>query len=342
LIERLSEIIDGLPRIPLLDGPTQIHRLRRLEHALGPALNGVRLYAKRDDLMSLGGGGNKLRKLEFLLADAIAQGADTIIAIGGLQSNFARLTAAAAARLDLSCELVLARMVQRDGPEYEKNGNILLDDLFGARVHDLAPGRDALHFAQERAVALRGTGRTAYVAAAGGSTPIGCVGYALCAHEIQQQASELGINFASIVVPNGSSGTHAGLVAGLRALDLDPTIVRSHAVLAPADVARRTTLDKANGTLELLGTSARLCAADINISGDQLGAGYGATTVSMIEAVRLMASREGILLDPVYSGKAFAGLLADVRAGYYKRDSDLLFIMTGGTPGLYAYASAFL
>lgn len=153
---------------------------------------------------------------------------------------------------------------------------------------------------------------------------------------------ELGTEFASIVVPNGSSGTQAGLVAATSALGKNPTIVRSHSVLAPKDDARRTTLSNANGTLKLLGIDANFSPSDINISGDQLGAGYGAATAEMIDAVRLVGGREGLLLDPVYSGKAFAGLLADIRSGYYKTGDAVLFIMTGGSPALFAYASTFL
>src|SRR5580698_8094681 len=179
----LSQALSLLPRRDLLEGPTPIRRLHGIEDALGSSLNGVRIYAKRDDLMSLGGGGNKLRKLEFLLGDASAAGADTIIATGGRQSNFARLAAAAAAKLGLACELVLSRMVPRGGDEYDRNGNILLDDLFGARIHDLAAGTDSTRFAQQRAEELRLAGHIAYVATLGGSSPIGSVGYAACALE---------------------------------------------------------------------------------------------------------------------------------------------------------------
>lgn len=338
----VAQALSLLPRRDLLDGPTPIQRLHRVENAMGSSLNGVRIYAKRDDLMSLGGGGNKLRKLEFLLGDAAAAGADTIIATGGRQSNFARLTAAAAAKLCLACELVLARMVPRSGDEYDRNGNVLLDDLFGARIHDLAPGVDATRFAEERASQLRLAGHTAYVALLGGSSPVGSVGYAACALEIQAQANDLGLDFAGIVVPNGSSGTQAGLVAGYRALGLDTKRVMSHTVLAPAAGALAATVEKANAVLTRLGFAASVSADDVKVSESQLGAGYGVSTPAMVKAVRLMASQEGLLLDPVYSGKAFAGLLADISAGRYEPGDNILFIMTGGSPGLYAYASDFL
>jgi D-cysteine desulfhydrase len=338
----LSQALSLLPRRDLLEGPTPIQRLHRIEDAMGLSSNGIRIYAKRDDLMSLGGGGNKLRKLEFLLGDAEMAGADTIIATGGRQSNFTRLAAAAAARLGMACELVLARMVPRGGDEYDRNGNVLLDDLFGARIHDLPAGADSTGFAQKRAEELRLAGHIAYVATLGGSSPVGSLGYAACALEIQAQSHDLDMDFAAVVVPNGSSGTQAGLVAGYRALGLDTTQVRSHSVLAPAASAVSATVEMANAALTLLGFEASLRSDDVQVSGDQLGPGYGVPTPAMVEAVRLMASREGLLLDPVYGGKAFAGLLADISAGRYAAGDNVLFIMTGGSPGLYAYASDFL
>jgi L-cysteate sulfo-lyase len=338
----LSQALERMPRRNLLDGPTPVQRLHRIEEALGASSHGVRIYAKRDDLMALGGGGNKLRKLEFLLGDAAARGAETLIATGGRQSNFARLTAAAAAKLGLQCELVLSRMVPREGSEYDLNGNVLLDALFGARIHDLPAGVDATRFALERAEELCRAGRTAYVATLGGSSTVGSLGYAACALEIQTQSRELGVDFAAVVVPNGSSGTQAGLVAGYRALGLDARRVKSHAVLAPVDSAQAGTVEKANGVLALLGFEPSVDAETVKVSGSQLGPGYGLPTPSMVGAVRLMASREGLLLDPVYSGKAFAGLLEDITAGQYEAGANVLFIMTGGSPGLYAYASHFL
>lgn len=338
----LSDALAALPRRKLLDGPTPIQRLHRIEGALGLSLKGVELYVKRDDLQSLGGGGNKLRKLEYLLGEAAAAGADTILATGGRQSNFGRLAAAAAARLGLACELVLSPMVPRAGDEYDRNGNVLLDELFGARIHNLAPGLDPVRFAQDRAGELQRAGRIAYIATLGGSSPIGSVGYAAGALEIQAQLRKLSLDFAEIIVPNGSSGTQAGLVAGYRALGVDTRRVRAHSVLASADVARSATVEKANAVLSLLGYEASIEPDEVNISGTQLGAGYGISTPAMVAAVRLMASREGLLLDPVYGGKAFAGLLEDVASGRYGAGDRILFIMTGGSPGLYAYASDFL
>ncbi|GGF15469.1 D-cysteine desulfhydrase [Aliidongia dinghuensis] len=334
--------LDRFDRLSLLDGATPIQRLERLERALGPAAEGVRLFVKRDDLMGIGGGGNKLRKLEFLMGAALAQQADTFITTGGIQSNHGRLSAAVSARLGLACELVLTRVVPRDDTEYRRNGNILLDGLFGATIHELPGSADALAVAEARAAELRRQGRRPYVVGSGGSSPVGCLGYAACAREIAaQQAAVAPGGFARIIVPNGSAGTHAGLAAGFAALGLDPALVHSFTVLAPEAAARSRTLDLARATLALLSDTASLEPDAIRVAGDQLGDGYGLPTDAMFEAVRLIARTEGLLLDPVYSGKAFAGLLAAVRAGAFRPGDAVLFVMTGGTPGLFAYRCAF-
>lgn len=333
--------LDRFPRLALLDGPTPIQPLDRLSAALGDRLNGVRLFVKRDDLAAVGGGGNKLRKLEFLLGAARAEGADTVVTVGALQSNHARLTAAAAAREGFACELFLTKSVPRTDPDYTGNGNRFLDDLFGARVHELPGNADSLHAAEARADALRAEGRRVYVFPSGGSSPVGCLGYAACAAEILSQAEAMGLAFANIVTANGSAGTHAGLGAGLSAMGCDPTIAKSYAVLATQADAEIETLAKANATLALMKPGTALSAAGIVIDGSHRGEGYGIPTDGMRTALRLMARTEGVLLDPVYSGKAFAGLLHDVFAGRYRPGDAVLFLMTGGVPGLFAYPSAF-
>lgn len=328
------------PRFHLLHEATPVERLSRLEQHLGPALNGVQLYVKRDDHMRVGGGGNKLRKLEFLLGQALADGADTVITVGGLQSNHARLTAAAAALADLQCELVLTRQVQRGDADYEHSGNMLLDDLFGARVHALPGSVNGLAWANERADSLRAQGRKVAVLPTGGSTPLGSLGYAVCAQEIAQQSQQMGLAFQQVIVPNGSAGTHAGLSAGFAALGLPASLVRSHAVLADASVSRQRTWELAQQALALLGSDAGIALEEIDVDGAQRGAGYGMPTAAMLHAVRLLARTQGLLLDPVYSGKAFAGMLANIAAGRYAAGQAVLFVMTGGTPGLYAYREA--
>jgi L-cysteate sulfo-lyase len=338
-MNKLETTLRKFPRVQLVAGPTPIERLHRIEESLGQALNGVRLFVKRDDLMGLGSGGNKLRKLEFLLGEAKSKGADTIITVGGRQSNHARLTAAAAARCGLACELMLAQLVRRESKDYQQNGNVLLDQLFGAQIHDLPASANMLEHANARAEMLRIQGHTVYVAPTGGSSPTGCLGYVACVSEITAQSRQMGIKFDRIVIPNGSSGTHAGLAAGFIALGFSPSIVRSFSVLASEQNSRNATIEKTSATLSLLDEQLAFDAAEIDVVGTELGPGYGEPTSSMMCALHLMARHEGLLLDPVYSGKAFAGLLADIDNGTFKAGQNILFIMTGGTPGLFAYQS---
>ena len=324
--------LDRFPRVRLFDAPTPIQRLERIEAELG--LTRARLFAKRDDLMGLGGGGNKLRKLEFLLGEAIAQGCDTFITTGARQSNHARLSAAAAAKLGLAAELMLTDTVPREDDDYRHNGNQLLDALFGAVVHPLPRGADALAAAHDRAAQLAAQGRKAYVVGAGGSSPLGALGYVACAQEIEAQEAELGLGFRTVIVANGSHGTHAGLAAGIG----EPRRILSFTVLANLAEAESGTLALTNDTRALLGAPP-LDAGAIRIDGSQRGPAYGIPTEAMLSAVRLMARTEGLLIDPVYSGKAFAGVLAGLAKG--DLTGDVLFLMTGGTPGLYAYRPAF-
>jgi D-cysteine desulfhydrase len=337
----LDKALNAFGRADLLQGTTRIQRAERLEQQLGLPDQGVSLYLKRDDHMLIGGGGNKLRKLEFHIGAALKNGIDTIITVGGIQSNHARLTAAVCARLGITCELILTRSVPKADMDYELNGNVLLDQLFGAELHVLAKGADSLAMAEIRATRLRETGRKVMVIPTGGSTPLGSLGYASCATEIVQQEAELGVRFAHVVVPNGSAGTHAGLAAGFELLGRGASTVKSWSVLADREASAARTLQLTQDTLALLGSSAKLQADVINVDGSQLGEGYGLPTQAMLEAVRLMARCEGLLVDPVYSGKAFAGLLADLRQGRYRSGDNVLFIMTGGTPGLYAYRETF-
>lgn len=327
--------LDRFARYTLLDGPTLLQPLERLNRQLG----GVRVFVKRDDLTGIGLGGNKLRKLEYLLGEALAQEADVFITVGARQSNHARLAAAAAAHAGIRCELVLTRTVPRYDVDYTDNGNVLLDGLFGAVVHDLPSGADALAFALERADVLRKQGFVCYVAPSGGSSAVGCLGYARCAVEIAMQSEAAGLIFSNIVVANGSGGTHAGLVAGQVAMGKPAGVIKSYTVLEEQGAAQSNTLAKAQQTAALLDPALQLTAADIGIDGQHRGEGYGIPTAGMLEALRLLAGTEGLLLDPVYSGKAFAGMLADIGAGVYKRGEDVLFILTGGTPGLFAYRS---
>jgi len=341
MISNYLSLFEPFRRIKLLETSTPIQRLHRLEREIGGNLGGARIYAKRDDLMSLGGGGNKLRKIEFLLGEAIEQGCDTFITTGGLQSNHARLSAAAAAYVGIACELVLGEMVPRKDEAYRRNGNMLLDEIFGARIHLLGGKENALEFAHERANLLKKEGRRPYVVGAGGSSSIGCLGYAVCAVELVEQEQAIDGGFAHIVVANGSSGTHAGLAAGLAAMGMEPARVRSYAVLNSQEKTHKTTWELANATLALIDPTKSIDFEEIKVSGDQLGSGYGISTTAMWDAIRMLARTEGLLLDPVYTGKAFAGVLAAAKSGAYSGGKAILFVMTGGLPGLFAYQPVF-
>jgi L-cysteate sulfo-lyase len=338
MTSRYSSLFEGFSRKKLFDSPTPIQRLNRLERELETK---VRLYVKRDDLMGLGGGGNKLRKLEFLLGDAISQGADTFITVGGLQSNHARLSAAAAAHIGMTCELVLTQVVPRGDEAYRRNGNVLLDEIFGAKIHLLADTENALDCATDRAEVLKSEGRRPYLVGSGGSSPVGCLGYANCAVEIMEQEQEIEGGFTQIIVPNGSSGTHAGLAAGFASIGMNPGRISSYAVLHPAEETELSTYELARAALALLDPTKSIDSEAIHVSNDQLGDGYGIPTSAMLDAVRTMARTQGLLLDPVYTGKAFAGVLAAVRSSAYKPGEAILFLMTGGLPGLFAYQPAF-
>jgi len=205
----------------------------------------------------------------------------------------------------------------------------------------LEKGADSLGAAERRATELRAAGRKVLVIPTGGSTPLGSLGYARCAAEIARQETALGVQFTEVVIPNGSAGTHAGLAAGFELLGRGAGTVRSWSVLADQPTSLRKTRQLTEEALALLGHPTTLGEGAINIDGSQLGEGYGLPTPAMIEAVQLMARCEGLLVDPVYSGKAFAGLIADLRQGRYRSGDNVLFVMTGGTPGLYAYRDTF-
>ncbi|WP_159999673.1 D-cysteine desulfhydrase family protein [Roseomonas sp. 18066] len=331
-------LLAAFPRLSLLEGPTPIQRLTRLEAALGAQ---VEIHVKRDDLMGLGGGGNKLRKLEFLLADAQALGADRFITVGGLQSNHARLSAAACARLGLPVTLVLGRNVPRGDQAYQRNGNMLLDRILGAEVVIAPEGVEAITHATALAERLTAEGQNPYLVGSGGSSPVGCLGYADCAFEIAEQEQALGFGFDQILLPCGSTGTQAGLTAGWAALGRDPRAIRAYTVLHPLEKAVGLVAEKTTATLAMLDPAARFDPATIDMSFDARGPAYGMPMPAMVEALELVARTEGLLLDPVYSGKAFAGLLADLRGGRWQPGARLLFLMTGGAPGLFAYESEF-
>jgi len=327
-------LTDRLPRISLAHLPTPLEEMPRLREALG---GGPRLLIKRDDQTGLATGGNKTRKLEFLVAEALAQGADTLITAGGMQSNHCRQTAAAAAKVGLRCVLVLSGDPL---PRSQWNGNLLLDDLLGAEVHWAGDRdrRDAVM--DEVAEALRAAGARPYVIPVGGSVPTGAAGYVAAVEELAGQLAERGERVDRLVFASGSAGTHAGLLVGVKALGLD---VRVEGIND----------DKVGGLLEKIQALAAATAAQLGLDlsfseedfilHDTYGApGYGVITDVEREAIHLLARTEGIITDPVYTGRALAGLIDLVRQRVYGPDETVLFWHTGGVAGLFARAAELL
>lgn len=322
------------PRRRYTAGQTPVEPLPRLSAALGA---GVDIWIKRDDLLGLAGGGNKTRKLEFLVAAALAEGADTLITVGAPQSNHCRLTLAAAAREGLKCRLVIEERV-KGSYSPDALGNNFLFQLLGAEsVRMVALGADLTAEMAADAAAVRKAGGRPYVIPGGGSNPLGALGYAACAAELVTQSFEMGRVFDRIVVASGSAGTHAGLLVGLRALNSRLPV---HGVSVRRDTAAQTgnVLALAQATAALLGTPAP-DAEDVRVDDAQVGPGYSLPTPAMVEAVQMLAREEGVLLDPVYSGKAMAGLIAAVRDGRIPRGERIVFLHTGGAPSLPAFAN---
>jgi D-cysteine desulfhydrase len=310
---------------------TPLEKLPNLTAALG----GPEIWIKRDDLLGLAAGGNKTRKLEFLVADALAQGADTLITVGAPQSNHCRLTLAAAAKEGLKCRLVLE---QRVAGSYKSDatGNNFLYNLLGAENISVVNAGDDLNAAmQAHAAELEAAGRKGYIIPGGGSNPLGALGYVSCAHEIAAQSFEQGVSFDRIIVASGSCGTHSGLLVGARSVHFDAPITGIN-VRRPRTEQEGNLLKLARETAALLKIDAP-DAKDVTALDEWVGGGYSIPTDEMIEAVRMLARLEGVLLDPVYSGKAMAGLIGLTRRGDFKRGERVLFVHTGGSPALYAY-----
>ncbi len=311
---------------------TPIEAMPRLSAALG----GAELWIKRDDMLGLGGGGNKTRKLEFLMAAALAEGADTIVTMGAPQSNHCRLTLSAAAKEGLACRLIIE---ERVAGSYRTDalGNNLLFDLMGAASQRVVPlGTDIAAELAAEAAAVRAAGGRPYVIPGGGSNPLGALGYAACALEIVEQSFGMGVVFDRLVVASGSAGTHAGLLAGLVALHAGLPVTGIN-VRRPRAEQEGNVHALAVATAALLGTPAP-ARDEVVALADWVGPGYSLPTPEMVAAVRQVAALEGILLDPVYSGKAMAGLIALVTSGAIAPGERVLFLHTGGSPSLHAFA----
>jgi len=320
-------LLHQFPRLELLGAPTPLEHLPRFSDYLGRDI-----FIKRDDFTPVAMGGNKLRKLEFLAADALREGADVLLTAGAIQSNHVRQTAAVAARLGLKCVALLENPIGTHAENYLSNGNRLLLDLMDAEVIMV----DALHNPTEQlaeeATRLEAQGFRPYIVPVGGSNALGALGYVECAQEIAHQ-SEGVVDFAAVVVASGSAGTHAGLAVGLEHLLPETELVGvtvSRQVEAQLPLVERLRQSLAE-TLEVQAT------APITLWDDYFAPRYGEPNDEGMAAVKLLAQLEGILLDPVYTGKAMAGLLDGISQNRFRREGPLLFIHTGGAPALFAY-----
>lgn len=307
---------------------------------LARLLGGPNLYVKRDDCTGLATGGNKTRKLEFLMGDAIARGADCIVTQGAVQSNHVRQTAAAGTRLGLGCHVLLERRVPDVEPSYETTGNVFLDRLLGAEVRFCESGVDMNAAAETLGEELASQGKKPYVIPGGGSNPTGALGYVSCALELLMQANDMGLRIDHIVHATGSAGTQAGLVVGLEGCN-SGIPVHGISVRHPKDKQEQAVYELAQKTAAHVGVSGGVARNAVQADADYVGAGYGQPTDEMIEAIELTARSEGILLDPVYSGKGMAGLIGMVRDGRFGRDENIVFLHTGGSAALFAYQSLF-
>lgn len=336
LCKDLALTLAGFPRVRLGHLPTPLEPMDRLSEHLG----GPRLWVKRDDCTGLSSGGNKTRKLEFLMADAQKHGATSIITQGATQSNHARQTAAAAAKLGMSCHILLEDRTGSNDPSYILNGNVLLDRLHGATVSKRAGGSDMNAEMDALAAKLSANGDTPYIIPGGGSNPTGALGYVNCARELVEQAADIGLDIDAFVHATGSAGTQAGLVTGLAAIQSDIHLL-GIGVRAPQEKQEQMVHDLAVRTAAHLGTGLKIPRDHVRANCDYVGPGYGLPTDGMRNAVRLLAQTEGLLFDPVYSGKGLDGLIDQIAKGYFDGMSNVVFLHTGGSAALFGYPETF-
>ena len=326
-------LLSRFPRVSLAHLPTPLELLPRLSEHLG----GPNIYVKRDDCTGLGTGGNKTRKLEFLMADAVANNADVIITQGAVQSNHVRQTAAAACKMGMECEIVFEMRVAEPSDPYKNSGNVLLDRIFGANLHEVEKGTDMDAAMEGVAQELRSKGKTPYIIPGGGSNRIGALGYVDCALELLSQANSEGIVIDHVVHATGSAGTQAGLITGLKASHAQIPLL-GIGVNAPQDVQEEKVYKLAVETAEYVGAPGVVQREDIVANCDYVGEGYGIPTKAMNDAVMLLARLEGLLFDPVYSGKGLAGMIDLIGKSYFADAGDIVFIHTGGVAGLFGYS----
>jgi L-cysteate sulfo-lyase len=327
--------LEAIPRVELVHAPTPLEPLDRFSAVLG----GPRLWIKRDDCTGLATGGNKTRKLEYLIADALEKEADTVITFGAIQSNHARQTAAACARFGLECHLVLSRTVDWDHPDYETAGNVLLDDILGAHLHPCAPA-DTATVAKALHDELTQAGRRTYQIPPGGSNATGALGYVRCARELITQARDLDMTPELIVHATSSGGTQAGLSVGM-AEAADNCRVLGINVFDPDGKVMEQRVARLVDALCALAPTLDARSVDLHFDHTYLGEGYGRPTPETIAGIRALAETEGIVTDPVYSGKALGGLLTGIREGRIEGTGDVVFVHTGGVAVQSVYGRAF-
>lgn len=329
--------LSRFPRVQLVHAPTPLEPLPRLTRHLG----GPTLWVKRDDCTGLATGGNKTRKLEFLVGEALELGADTLITQGATQSNHVRQTVAAAARFGLGCEALLEARIVTEDRDYLENGNVLLDHLLGATLHHRPGGADMAAELEGLAEALRKRGAKPYVIPGGGSSPTGALGYVASGLELLHQANDQRLRLDAVVTATGSTGTQAGLVAGLAGANSGIPVL-GVCVRAPRERQEANVHALAQAVADRLGVRGGIPREAVVADDRFIGPGYGLPTPEMVEAVTLFARLEGILLDPVYTGKAAAGLIGLIREGRFGTGDNVLFLHTGGSAGLFGYRSTFL
>jgi len=329
MAKKLSEF----PSVPLCHQPTPLEFMPRMSGSLG----GPRLWIKRDDCTGLATGGNKTRKLEFLIADAIEKGAEMLVTQGAVQSNHVRQTAAAACKFGLDCHALLERRVPDRADDYETTGNVLFDQMFGTSLEFRPAGLDMNAEAMVVTEKLAAAGRKPYFIPGGGSNEIGALGYVSCAYELLDQIKANNLDVGWIVLATGSAGTHAGMLAGLHAAG--STIpVMGISVRQPEEKQIAAVHKLAVLTASQL-TDTPLGVEKVIVDDGYVGAGYGQPTQGTLDAINLIARREGLLFDPVYSGKGLAGMIGLAGQNFFESDKDVIFLHTGGAAALFAYGN---
>ena len=326
-------MLSNFPRVQLGHLPTPLEPMPRFSKHLG----GPQIWVKRDDCTGLATGGNKTRKLEFSMAQAIEEGADTIVTVGAVQSNHVRQTAAAACKLGLSCEVLLEHRVEDPSEPYANSGNVLLDRIFGANLREYPGGTDFDAAMQDVAGEVRNNGGKPYLVPGGASNVIGALGYVNCVIELMEQADATGLSIDHLVTATGSAGTQAGLIVGLKALQRDIPLL-GIGVNAPQDVQEEKVYKLACDTAAAIGMPDIVARDDVVANCNYVGEGYGIPTKGMNEAVLMLARFEGLLFDPVYSGKALAGMIDLIRRGEFGNAGNIVFLHTGGAAALFAYS----